>query len=324
MSLRIRVMTSNRQVPFLWPRTDCNKETTSISKNVFLLIRFFASFSFAIVGQLMTSTNCCSSLETARQTVCVLLVVMRGYLPDALMGRKKGAPLLKNYISEPNHRIDSQLVSLKAQFPGLVAVKISKLWSKRLSIYWLGSGRTHFMSNDENASWVEGSIFFNWITQTGRWSPNLGSQLDPLPPDRWASHFPCFFFLFAAAQEGHESVAKLLLAGGADPNRADGCGRTALKVNDPTSWPAASFCPFQHFPWKISCKFSEIYIRSTVASVDFHWRICWPIDDSWRWKAVTRRWSSCWKVGRSATAACGMNPSAPGIRLPANWLPNRR
>ena len=34
----------------------------------------------------------------------------------------------------------------------------------------------------------------------------------------------------AAAQEGHESVAKLLLAGGADPNRADGCGRTALKV----------------------------------------------------------------------------------------------
>ena len=46
--------------------------------------------------------------------------------------------------------------------------------------------------------------------------------------------FPVFF-LFAAAQEGHESVAKLLLAGGADPNRADGCGRTALKVNDPTS-----------------------------------------------------------------------------------------
>jgi len=25
-------------------------------------------------------------------------------------------------------------------------------------------------------------------------------------------------------------VARLLLAGGADPNRADGCGRTALKV----------------------------------------------------------------------------------------------
>lgn len=33
-----------------------------------------------------------------------------------------------------------------------------------------------------------------------------------------------------AAQEGHEGVARLLLASGADPNRADGCGRTALKV----------------------------------------------------------------------------------------------
>jgi hypothetical protein len=35
-----------------------------------------------------------------------------------------------------------------------------------------------------------------------------------------------------AAQEGHEGVARLLLASGADPNRADGCGRTALKVRN--------------------------------------------------------------------------------------------
>lgn len=40
----------------------------------------------------------------------------------------------------------------------------------------------------------------------------------------------CVCFLGTAAQEGHEGVARLLLASGADPNRADGCGRTALKV----------------------------------------------------------------------------------------------
>ena len=42
--------------------------------------------------------------------------------------------------------------------------------------------------------------------------------------------FEFYFLQPIAAQEGHDGVAKLLLASGADPNRADRCGRTALKV----------------------------------------------------------------------------------------------
>ena len=41
------------------------------------------------------------------------------------------------------------------------------------------------------------------------------------------------YIWLTAGQEGHEGVARLLLASEADPNRADGCGRTALKLRKP-------------------------------------------------------------------------------------------
>ena len=63
-------------------------------------------------------------------------------------------------------------------------------------------------------------------------------QLHPFPVIFYSSNpfsnsFQSMYIWLTAGQEGHEGVARLLLASEADPNRADGCGRTALKLRKP-------------------------------------------------------------------------------------------